>query len=404
MQATVALLTACLTALPASQAEADAAKDQRRPRQFMILFSFGYGGDDLLPNDRATFEELAKKVQAANYTAVMGTYEDWKVEICRRHGLKFVVNLLTDEHHVYKNAEGAKALCERLRGDETVWGYHLFSDMNYKTAGGRNRDVDNVHRWDPTHPTFVGSYKLSGNNRLTDPDVHAYYDFHWQRGPEMNFPHLLAAWKISREKDACFYRWMRVSSGLPGKGNPNRCLYTVNTSIACGLKGVFWFIGQEMMDRDTWDWNQYGRDIARVNARIRPLGPELMKLGNPLAVYSTETTKTLKDREKAETDPPIPPPLQGVPADHWFRVDSGEVVIGTFKDDQGRDAVFLANHNAYAPQSVVLRLEGPVESVSLFDRKSDRWEMLEVVAGRVRFHLEPAGGELLRVTRPIGAK
>lgn len=379
--------------------ERNSDKDGRRPKEFLILFSFGYGGDDLFPKNPQQYEEVIKLVKQANYTAVMGTYADWKVAICKKHNLKFVVNLLTGDHHVYKNVEGAQKLCMSLRGDETIWGYHLYSDMNYKTAKGRNRDIDNVHKWDPTHPTFVGSYKLSGNSRLTNPDVHGYYDFHWQRGPHMNFPHLIGALNISKQKDCSHYRWLRVTSGLAGKGNPNRCLYSANTSIACGLKGVFWFIGQEMMDRKTWQWNQFGLDIAQVNAQIAPLGPELMKLGNPTAVYSTPTSKTLKDRAKDEKDPPIPPPLTPIPADYWLQVKSGEAVLGIFKNDQKRDTLFFANHNTYAPQDMALSFKSKVETVEIFDRARRQWRPIKSTGDVVRFKLAEAGGELLRFKR-----
>jgi len=392
-------VAACLAVNASGDARSDSARADRRPGEFAVLFSFGYGDDDLFPQDRAKYEEVIKKVKAGGFNVVMGTYADWKVEMCRKHGLKLMVNLLTRDYHVYKNVEPARALCRKLRGDQTIWGYHLFSDMNYKTAQGRNRDIANVHEWDPTHPSFVGSHNLSGNSRLTSPDVFGYYDFHWQRGPHMNFPHLLSAWKDARGKDARFYRWMRATSGLAGKGNPNRCLYTANTSIAFGLKGILWFIGQEMMDRKTWQWNQFGRDICKVNAEIAPLAPEIMKLGNPTAVYSTPTTRTLNDRPKADPAPAVPPPLEAIPQGHWLRVTSGQAVLGLFQDEQRRDAVFAANHNAYAPQEMALELAAAVRSVEQFDRKTRKWKALEVSKKSVRFRLEPAGGELLRVEK-----
>ncbi len=371
----------------------------RRPEQFMLLFNFGYGGDDLFPKDKATYEKLIQEVKAGNFTAIMGTYADWKVEICRKHGLKFVVNLLTGDHHVYKSPETARKLCESLRGHDAIWGYHLFSDTNSKTAAGRDRDIKNVHQWDPTHPTFVGFYKTSGMSRLTEPDVLGYYDFHWKRGPHVHFPHLLAYAKLARQREAVFYRWLRVTSGLPEKGNFNRNLYTANTSIACGLKGVFWFIGQEMMNRKTWEFNGYGRDIIKVNTELKHLGPEIVKLGNPVAIYSTPTTKSLKDREKGKNDPPVPKPLQAIPADCWVQVDAGEAVLGLFQDDRKRDAVFVANHNTYAPQQMKLRFTPAPRTVEMLDRKQGTWRKLELAAGAVSFPLAEAAGELLRVDR-----
>ena len=59
-------------------------------------------------------------------------------------------------------------------------------------------------------------------------------------------------------------------SGRAGLGNYNRNLYTANTSIAFGLKGVFWFIGQEMMDRKTWEFNTCGKDITKKRLNALP--------------------------------------------------------------------------------------------------------------------------------------
>lgn len=371
------------------------------PGEYNICFNFGYGGDDLFPKDPETFEKVLKQVKAAQFTSIMATYADWKVDLCKKHGLKFVVNLLTDDYHVYKNVEGAKKLCESLRDNEVIWGYHLFSDTNSKTASGRDRDINNANSWDPTHPTFVGFVKTSGMSRLTHPDVLAYYDFHWVRGPHLNFPHLQAYSNQARKQNAVFYRWLWVKSSFnnTGTGHQLRCLYTATTSMAHGLKGIFWFIGQDMMDQKTWEMTEMGRDIAKVNETILPLGPEMMKLGNPEAVYSTPTTRTNKNKDKGAEDPAIPSPLAGFPEDHLFKVTSGEAVVGQFKDSDGRTAWFFANHNTYAPQEMSLEFRAATKGISMFDRDGRRWVPLEVENKSVQFKLAEAGGELLRLEK-----
>ena len=387
------LLATAILALPPSIK----SKPAKLPEEFTILFSFGYGGDDLFPKEPETYEALLKKVKAAGFTTVMGTHEEWKVELCEKHGLTFMVNLLTGDHHVYKSPAGAEKLCLSLRDDKRIWGYHLFSDMNYKTVDGRNRDIDNVHRWDPTHPTFVGSYKLSGNSRLTNPDVHAYYDFHWQRGPHHNFPHLASASKTAKEKGCLFYRWIRVSSARPG--NPDRIRYTVNTSIACGLKGVFWFLGQEMMERKTWEWNGYGGDVAKVNLETVPLGPELMRFGNVEAIHSTKTTTTSKGREKGADEPDVPKPFAEIPDGHWFQVEAGEALIGEFRDPDDASGLYFANHNAHGPQEMEVRFSPAPKEVLHFDRTGGAYRKIEVTGGTVTFGIGNGGGELLKIIR-----
>ena len=69
--------------------------------------------------------------------------------------------------------------------------------------------------------------------------------------------------------------------------------------------------------------------------------------------------------------------------------------MGVYKDDQKRDAIFLANHNSQAPQAVKLKLGRQVKA-SKFNRKQGKWEDLEVQDGTVSFELGKAAGELLR--------
>ena len=90
------------------------------PDKFAIVFTFGYGEDDLFPGDRATYEDLLRKVKTAGFNTILGSYEPWKHELCKMHGLAYVVNLLTTDYHVYKNPDGAAKLCEKLRNDKSI--------------------------------------------------------------------------------------------------------------------------------------------------------------------------------------------------------------------------------------------------------------------------------------------
>ena len=83
-----------------------------------------------------------------------------------------------------------------------------------------------------------------------------------------------------------------------------------------------------------------------------------------------------------------------------MQVKSGEVIVGFFQYKNGTDAVWLANHNAFAPQDMVLELkpkEGDKLTVELLDRKTGKWRELLLKGDTVSFKLGPAGGELLRV-------
>ncbi len=258
--------------------------------------------------------------------------------------------------------------------------------------------MNTVRQWDPTHPAYSGTYRTIGMNHLTNADVLGYYDFHWKRGVGQHFPHLLAYWNWARERNAVYYTWLSATSGQAGKGNFNRGLYSANTGLACGLRGILWFLATDLMDAKTLQWTERGRDIIKVNREILPLARELGALGLPTAIYSTPITKScnndpLPDREKG--NPPGGLAGRAFPKDFWLQPLSGEFVLGVFKNAKQQNLVFLANHNAYAAQDVSLKLARP-GAVSRFDRQAGRWQPLEVRDGAVAFRLSAGGGELLR--------
>lgn len=372
------------------------ASHERLPEDFAIIFNLGYAADQF-PRDSEDFERLIQAVKQAHFNTVLCQFEDWRAEICRRHGVKIFVDLLVPDHHVYKNVDGARALCQRLRGNDTVWGYHLWSDRIGGTVAGRNRDMENVRQWDPTHPTYVGSYHARSLDGLSQPDVIGYYDFHWFRGG--HWRHLFRARSAAASTGAVFLRYCQANPGRVGAGNYNRVLYTISTSIAFGLKGYLFHSTGEEIDTETWQWRPLGQDLARVNAEIAPLGPPLMQIGNPTAVYSTPLTKTAKDRPLDGGAPAVPAEFETLPADGWLQVDAGEVVVGLFRDDQSRDVVYLANHNAYQPQQVGLRIRGSLLAASLFDRSTAQWRDLPASGTKINVVVPPAAGELLRFER-----
>lgn len=182
---------------------------KRRPTQFAIIYNMGYAGDKL-PDDEPTFERLIEACKTAHYNVVLCQYTDWRREICRKHDVRLMVDLLVSDHHVYKNPDAAKALCLSLRGGDVVYAYHLWSDRVGGTIAGRNRDVNNVHQWDPNHPVYVGDYHARSLESLENPDIIGYYDFHWKRGGHVR--HLHRAWTAAliplalrehRERHAC---------------------------------------------------------------------------------------------------------------------------------------------------------------------------------------------------------
>lgn len=391
------LLLATLSAQP------DAKLDKQRclkPNEFALVFSYGYVNDKM-PADDTRFEDLLTKIKAGDFNVIHCRYTEKRLELCKKHSIKLMVDLLCDDHHVYKAPDKAKALCEKLRNNPDVWGYNIWNDGFGKNVAGRKRDINNVRQWDPTHPAFCGTYRVIGMNGLTNPDIFGYYDFHWKRGTKYHFPHLTAYANWAKERDAWFYTWLSSTSGQPGKGNFNRGLWSANTGIACGLKGILWFLADDLIDMKTHEWTENGKDILKVHKEIAPLRKELVKLSNPAAIYTTPITRTMNNDPVPDTKKPVFPAgleNRAFPEDFWLQPAGGEFVLGMCQDDRKRDCVFIANNNAYAEQTAALKV-GPTHSIEIFDRKAGRWQSIASVNGGVRIALAPGGGELLRFSK-----
>lgn len=387
------LASVCLAFLPAAVgAQEDGGG--RSPQRFAIIFNRGYAGDHL-PGNPAEFEKLVVALKGAHFNVILGAYRPERARICRKHEMQFFVDLLVPEHHVYKNVKACRKLCTSLRGDPAIYGYHLWSDNIGGTGPGRSRDAANVRQWDPTHPAYVGCYRMSKMSSVAGMDLFGYYDFHWTRGG--HWGNLARAFNLAKDRGIGFLRYDAANPGLVGKGNPNRAAYTIATSIPFGLKGYTYHYAGGVVKPGTWTLDLLGEDLKKVNARFAQVGPELMQLSLPTAVYSAAISRTAKNDPLPAAM--VPGGLAPVPDDHWFRLESGEVLVGVAQDREKRAVLMLANHNPYQSQKVTLAFSRPPHAVEFFDRSQGRWTPLRVEDGRVRCMVEDYGVELVRVRR-----
>jgi len=399
---TFCIVACCLIASAAWCAEPPVDKDaraKRRPKEYIAIFINGYGGDPM-PADPAQFEKLLKTITAeGHFNAVLCKYTPRREALCRKYKVLMVADLLADGLHVYKNPAECEALLKKLRGNKAIAAYHLWSDRFGKTGSGRARDINNVHKWDPTHATYIGTYKNYGLEHLAKSDFISYYDFSWKRGRDKNFRNLLSAWKTATINDGRLGRYCETDAGLPGKGNYNRLLYIQTTSIACGLRASMWHIGSRIMNMKTFEFNQYGKDLAKVNAWIEPMRTEIAKMGLPRAIYSTPWTTDWNHKPVPQTEGKavMPPGLEKnrFPADFWIQPVGGEFVMGVSKYDAGdKNVLFIANHDAYGQQDIKLELGKPSKP-HIFNRKTGKYDSLPIAAGTVNIKLEPAGGAIV---------
>ncbi len=90
----------------ASSHAADPARDNRRPDNFGIIYQMGYAGDNF-PKEEAEFEKVLLAVKEAHYDTVLCQHTPEREALCKKHGVKMMVDLLVADHHVYKNPEAS---------------------------------------------------------------------------------------------------------------------------------------------------------------------------------------------------------------------------------------------------------------------------------------------------------
>lgn len=369
---------------------------------FSFVLSAGYGGVDHLPQDPVVFENLLVNMKEAGFNVLHGVHRKWRADLCRQHGVRLMVDVLawkegaeTDIRRGEPQRDRVRAICREARDDPAIWGYNLWNErldfFGRPDGKGVEEYLALLRKWDPSHPVWVGTYRNYFLDRLPgSPGVFGYYDYHWQRGMGYHFPHLDWYRRLAAERVGSIGRWVMGSDYA-------RNAYTLHTSIAFGLKTVIWFIGGPFDEKGDVDPSHRFHHLVRLGRETKPLYRELSRIGRPVRVVSTPTTRTPDDREK---EPGVPPPLAAPPADSWLEIESGEAVVGMFRYPTGEDGLWIANHNAMAGQSLRLRIrrEGPI-AVEIFDRRTESWRPLPQDGETFVMELAPAGGELVRVRR-----
>ena len=125
--------------------------------------------------------------------------------------------------------------------------------------------------------------------------------------------------------------------------------WQVNTALAYGAQGIVYFTyvsppetkdfegwGEAIVTGDGMPTPRYDQ-VKRINAEVRVLGKVLATLTST-AVYHTE---------------PVPQGAVGLPAtDLVSSITGGELVIGHFRNDQGRRYILFTNRNPQADADV----------------------------------------------------
>jgi len=372
------------------------------PKDFAFTFSMPYGLGDEFPREPEEFDRMLRLLKSAGYNTVHCPYEEWRVPLFKKHGMKMMIDVLAWKPPIEadirrpRQRHKVKAMCLKIKGSDAVWGYNLWNERldwcgNFKHLDGW---VRMLRTWDGTHPIWVGTYRyLYCEHFPTHQGVCAWYDYHWARGFGWNLSMLKFYRKIAAKRRSVMGKWLLVH-------DYNRNLYTLNTSIAHGVKIVLWFISGPYLPREKDKSKRWHEDhhLVRIGRHMQPLYKLIGEMGLPYAVYSTPTRRDASNRDKK---PGMPASTTAFPKDFWLTVKQGEVICGLFKLADKSDVVYMTNNNAYGWQGVVLDIEQEKDFQRVayeFDRKTAQWKKLGILA-ELNLAVAPADARVLRFER-----
>lgn len=390
-----ALTLAAATSSLALSAQAPAQPAPQVPRDFWI---YAWRA----PKIDGT-EARARAMAAAGFTVIDAT--EGELATVARHGLKAMVPAKDP------------AVAARLAANPVVWGYHLgdepFPEAVFAGIGGQFRQFEQAA---PRQVPFVNMLSTTGEflrAYMTDarPPLLSFDYYQWWWGSDRYFEKLEqfreAAVRAGVPLAACF-----EASANPGvewgdqtrlPDNDQRLRQSVYTSLAYGVTGIEWFHADMVFSPGAGALTAVGLDVAAINREVAPVGRVLAGLRS-VDVFHTA---------------PLPAGTRSLPKEHWVQAIPEErgagVVLGMFRDTEGRDYAMLANRDYRDSQTVVVKLQSkwlgiapwytPKQykyAVDRFDRATGAWSAV-ASSSSVGFSsvIPAAGAELFRVTTMV---
>jgi len=307
----------------------------------------------------------AKIYADAGFNILMGERD--KLDICQKYGLKLIVTKITPND------------VPAIKDHPALWGYWIIDEplRNFPAVRALKKAYQNA---DPDHPAYVnlvsrsGEY-LSSYMDIVGPELLSYDYYQWWWGMDGHFPKLEIHRDAALKANVPLACWFETNSafGFPyedydksrPEDNEARLRMSVYTCLAYGVTGIEWFTGRALFEKDGSALNDAGRDVAKINAELKRLGPILMGLKS-VDVFHL---------------PPLPSGTRATPEKHWVKIlQSGypNLVMGEFQDKDDVDYLLMANTNWTNDKLAVLQFVEPVLKVEKFDKTSGNWHSLPI--------------------------
>ena len=388
--------TSCRTPLMAEMsappASASASADAK-VRWIQDRFAIGFWEEP--PVDDKMDQRYAE-IAEANFTVVLGGHRATKLQqvmrqldLCAKYDLKAIVWRVWSMNEVTRHPE-------KLPDHPACWGYHLKDEPGAKSFPEIGKAVAAMRRAQPGKLAYVNLFPgAPGLRNQLHPGGNSYlqtesYEEYVRRFVEEvdvdmlsmdSYPtitpnddgrdaycfNLAVMRKYSLIHDIPFWNYFNaIRFGHLSDPTEGQMRWQIYTSLAYGAKGVWYFIywtgtydgslaknpGQfmntigliDLKGRRTRRYHQ----AKRINAAVKMLGPTLMKLTST-GVYRVKPS---------EHGYPVLGRAPVTSIGEWTvtkgtprRVDLGDYLIGTFRHEDGREAVLINNyhyaHNAW---------------------------------------------------------
>jgi len=346
----------------------------------MIVFVGTIGADDKMTTEE--WDRIFKKIAHAGLTGVTGGPEH--LDLATKHGLKVRFGMdmgkfFNEGAAKYKDhpAIACVFLSDRRKRNSfpvfRIWADHL-------RKVGFHKGYDYITR------AIWGDIEHFTNT--VRPNMLDFYHYHWM-------PRRRGGWFIMYLN---YYRAISIAAGgIPvmrctdfGQA-PIKVRQTMYASLACGVKAFhFWVPWNIHLGR-----NKEGKMIATLMDRTKEVAAVSrdMKKFSPILAHSICT-------QIAEAKDPNKP----VPDKHWFQLSGTNLVMGIHEDDDLNEFVFVASLDIAEKRDAKLIVPADTKAVEKVSKETGKWVAMPIVKDGekkvVKFTLNPADGELMRIVMP----
>lgn len=350
-----ARLLICVGILVAAPAVTNAADD--------FLISYWWGPP-------ATDQSMAL-IADANFNLAVCEEGRAALDLAQKHGLKVLINdprITAKRANDAGFAEGLATVVQDYSDHPALWGYFITDEP----SASQFENLAAIHRELLKHdasrvpfinlfPTYASPQQLGTDTyeqhvdafmRTVKPKVLSYDHYAlMQNGIRPDYFENLEIIRRAGLKYNTPFVYVLLSVPHFSYRDPSESdlRWQINTALAYGAQGIVYFT--YVSPPETKDFEGWGEAIVtgdgkptpryeqvkRINAEVRTLGKVLTTLTST-AVYHTE---------------PVPQGATGLPAtDLVSSVTGGELVVGHFRNAQGRRYILFANRNPQADVEV----------------------------------------------------